>query len=137
KWRTNWEKRIFSNSAILMGSGLVARTRNLIMNYFGSLLGEGAISALALAAKLTEPLGRSMFTAVRMLMFSRTARLAADDNSAEIARLHEVGVSSAFLLLAPLSWWIALNSHAIVEALLLRGEFDARMAGIVALALIG
>src|SRR5690606_7102180 len=34
-------------------------------------------------------------------------------------------------------WWIALNSDAIVQTLLMRGEFDAEMAALVALALIG
>lgn len=135
--RRSWEGKIFSNSAILMGSGLFARTGSLITNYFASQLGGGAISALAVALKLTQPLGRTIFTAVRMFMFSRTSRLAADGNAKEIARLHAFGLGGSFLLLAPLLWWIGLNSGIVVETLFLRGDFDRRMAELVSLALIG
>jgi putative peptidoglycan lipid II flippase len=135
--RRNWEGKIFTNSAIVMGSGLLARTGTLVTNYFGSQLGDGAISALAVALKLTQPLSRTIFTAVRMFMFSRTSRLAVDGNAKEIARLQAFALGGSFLLLAPLLWWTALNSGIIVETLLLRGDFDHRMAGLVSLALIG
>lgn len=135
--RREWEGRVFANSAIVMSSGLVARTRLLILNYLGSLLGAGAISALAMSTKLIEPLGRSIFTAVRMLMFSRTARLAAVRNSKEMARIYDLALSASFLLLAPLLWWLGLNSAVVVDVLFVRGEFDMRMAALVSLALIG
>lgn len=135
--RRSWEGKIFANSAIVMGSGLLARTGTLITNYFASQLGSGAISALAMALKLTQPLGRTIFMAVRMFMFSRTSRLAADGNAREIARLQAFALGGSFLLLAPLLWWIGLNSEIIVETLFLRGDFDQRMAGLVSLALIG
>lgn len=135
--RRNWEGKIFTNSAIVMGSGLLARTGALVTNYFASQLGSGAISALAVAMKLTTPLGRTIFTAVKMFMFSRTSRLAADGNSKEIARLQAFALGASFLLLAPLLWWIGVNSGVVVETLFLRGDFDQRMAGLVSLALIG
>lgn len=135
--RREWEGRVFSNSAIVAGSGLLARIRPVIMNYFASLLGGGAIAAIALASRLTEPLGRTIFTAVRMIMFSRTARFAAEGNSRQIARLYDVGLSSSFLLLAPLLWWIGLYSNVIVETVFVRGEFDREMAALVSLALLG
>jgi putative peptidoglycan lipid II flippase len=141
RWRTavrrEWEGKVFSNSAIVIGSGLVARTKMVILNYLGSQLGSGAIAALAFSARLTEPLGRTIFTGVRMLMFSRTARLAVDGRSSEIARLHQIGIQASFLLLTPLLWWIGLNADIIVGTLFLRGEFDLRMATMVSLALIG
>ncbi|MBN1239525.1 MAG: hypothetical protein JXB36_13560, partial [Gammaproteobacteria bacterium] len=43
--RRDWERKIFANSAVVMGSGLVARTKVIVMNYLGSMLGGGAISA--------------------------------------------------------------------------------------------
>jgi len=135
--RREWEGRIFSNSAIVAGSGLLARIRPVIMNYFASLLGSGAIAAIALSSRLTEPLGRTIFTAVRMIMFSRTARYAADGNSRQIARLYDLGLASSFLLLAPLLWWIGLYSGVIVEVVFVRGEFDREMAALVSLALLG
>jgi peptidoglycan biosynthesis protein MviN/MurJ (putative lipid II flippase) len=87
--------------------------------------------------KLTQPLGRTMFTAVRMFMFSRTTRLAADGNAKEIARLQAFALGSSFLLLAPLLWWLGLNSGIVVETLFLRGDFDRSMSELVSLALIG
>ncbi|HEU4617070.1 MAG TPA: lipid II flippase MurJ [Gammaproteobacteria bacterium] len=135
--RTEWEGKIFFNSTIVMGSGLVARTRVLITNYIASLLGGGAISALAMSSRFIDPLGRTVFTAVKMMMFSRVARLAVDRNSKEIGRLYDVGIGASLLVLAPLIWWIGLNSKEIVEVLLLRGRFDADMAMLVSLALVG
>ncbi len=135
--RREWEGKIFTASAIVMGSGLLARTRFVIDNYLGSLLGSGAISALAMSQRLTEPLGRSVFMGVRLMMFSRTARYAVNRESREIARLYDNGLGSGFLLLAPVLWWMALNSRVIVDLVFLRGQFDARMAALVALALLG
>lgn len=135
--RRDWEGKIFSNSAIVAGSGLLARVRPVIMNYFASLLGGGAIAAIALSARLNEPLGRTIFTAVRMIMFSKTARFAAEGKSRQIARLYDVGLSSSFLLLAPLLWWIGLYAGVIVETVFVRGEFDRQMAALVSLALLG
>jgi putative peptidoglycan lipid II flippase len=135
--RREWEGRVFSNSAIVMGTGVVARTRGLILNYVGSLLGSGAISAIEMSNKLIEPLGRTVFTAVRMWMFSRTARLAVHRDSAAIARLYDVGLGASFLVLTPLLWWMGLNGRAVVGVLFVHGEFDLRMASLVTLALIG
>lgn len=135
--RPDWERQIFTNSAIVMSTGFIARSRSLIANYFASQLGSGAIAALALAYRLKEPLERTMFTGVRMLMFSRTARLAVDKNTREVARLYDFGLSATFLLLCPALWWIGLNSGEIVEVVFERGAFNASMTAVVALALIG
>src|SRR5690606_8875369 len=98
--RPEWEGKVVRNSAILMGSGLLVRTRGLIGNYLASTLGEGAISALALGYKLVEPLERTTFGGVRMLMYSRTARLAVDENAGEMSRLYRLGVAASFMLVA-------------------------------------
>lgn len=135
--RRDWELKIFSNSAIVMSSGLVARSRVIVANYLASLLGGGVISALAICSRITDPLGRTIFMTVRLMMFSQAARLAVSRDSKEIARLYHIGLGAGFLLLAPLLWWIALNAHVLVEVLFMRGEFDAAMAALVALALIG
>jgi putative peptidoglycan lipid II flippase len=103
-----------------------------VLNYLASMLGSGAISAIALAVKLTEPLERSMFTGIKMLMFSRTVRLAVQKDRRRIGELHSMGLRASFLVLAPLLWWISLNSHAIVQVLFLHGEFTREMAAVVA-----
>src|SRR5690606_27109574 len=47
--RADWERRVFTNSAVLMGSGLAARIPPIIATYLASLLGPGAITALSFA----------------------------------------------------------------------------------------
>src|SRR5690606_1680574 len=42
--RPGFERRVFGNSAIVMSTGIIARSRSVIMNYLGSQLGSGAIS---------------------------------------------------------------------------------------------
>ncbi|HEX6997126.1 MAG TPA: lipid II flippase MurJ [Gammaproteobacteria bacterium] len=135
--RPEWEKRIFTNSAIVMGSGLLVRTRGMIANYLASLIGEGAIAAMSLGHRLLDPLERTAFSGVRMILFSRLARLAAEDNPREMARLYRFGLPAAFLVLAPPLWWMALESDALVAVLFQRGAFDAGMTTLVALAIVG
>jgi putative peptidoglycan lipid II flippase len=120
-----------------MSSGLLVRTRALFGTYFSSLLGEGAVSALQLGYKLVEPLERTTFSGVRMLMFSRTARLAVEENSGEISRLYRLGVAASFLLLAPPLAWMCYEGKFLVGLLFERGAFDMRMTELVALAIIG
>lgn len=127
-----FERRVFSNTAIVMGTGFIARSKSIVMNYLASSLGGGAISALALTAKLTEPLQRSVFSGVRMLMFSHTARLVVDDRHDEAGRLYALGLCVSFLLLTPLLWWIAFNAGEIVRVLFGRGEFTPAMGVLVA-----
>jgi putative peptidoglycan lipid II flippase len=135
--RPEWERKVLVNSAILMGSGLLVRTRGLVGNYLASMLGEGAISALALGYKLVEPLERTTFGGVRMLMYSRTARLAVEDNATEMSRLYRLGVAASFLLVAPPLAWMCFESEVLVSFLFERGAFDSGMTTLVALAVIG
>jgi putative peptidoglycan lipid II flippase len=130
--RLGFERRVFTNSAIVMSTGLIARSKSIFLNWLASSLGSGAITAVALASKLTEPLERSAFTGVRMLMFSHTVRLAVERDRRSIGALYSMGLRAAFLVLAPLLAWIALNSGALVEVLYLRGQFTPDMAAVVA-----
>jgi putative peptidoglycan lipid II flippase len=135
--RPGFERRVFGNSAIVMSTGLLARSKSLIVSYLGSQLGPGAIAALALASKLTEPLERSAFTGIRMLMFSTTVRLLAARDRSKLGSLYSNGLRASFLVLAPLLWWIALDSHAIVQVLFQHGQFKPEMAILVAAVLVG
>jgi len=130
--RPGFERRVFVNSAIVMSTGLLARSKPIVLNYLASLLGSGAIAAMALATKLTEPLERSAFTGIRMLMFSRAVRLAVERDHRSIGELYSRGLRVAFLVLAPLIWWIALNSGALVEVLFGHGKFTPEMVSLVA-----
>lgn len=137
KIRPEWEKKIFTNSAIVMSSGLLVRTRGLVGTYLSSLLGEGAISALTLGYKLVEPLERTTFTGVRMLMFSRTARLVVEENARELSRLYRFGVGGSFLLIVPGLAWMCYEGELLVRLLFERGAFEPGMTTLVALAIIG
>jgi putative peptidoglycan lipid II flippase len=120
--RPGLERRVFANSAIVMSTGLLARSKSIIVNYLGSQLGPGAITALALASKLTEPLERSAFSA-------RERR--------NLGALYSNGLRASFLVLAPLLWWIALDSEVIVQVLFQHGQFTPEMATLVAAVLVG
>jgi putative peptidoglycan lipid II flippase len=137
KVRREWERPIFTNSAIVMGSGLLVRTRILIANFLASLIGDGVIAALSFGYRLIEPLERTMFSGVRRLMFSRTARLVVQNNPRELARLYRLALNASFLLLTPLLWWVVLESELVVGLLFERGAFDATMTALVAITLIG
>lgn len=130
--RPGFERRVFANSAIVMSTGLLARSRSIVVNYLASQLGSGAITALALASKLTEPLERSAFTGIRMLMFSRTVRLVEARDRDALGALYSTGLRAAFVVLAPLLWWIALHSAALVQLLFGHGQFTPEMSAAVA-----
>jgi putative peptidoglycan lipid II flippase len=132
KLRPGFERRVFGNSAIVMSTGLVARSKSIVLNYLASQLGSGAIAAVAIASKLTEPLERSAFTGIRMLMFSHTVRLVVARDRSKIGSLYSMGLRAAFVVLAPLLWWIALNSDALVQMLFQHGNFTPQMATVVA-----
>jgi putative peptidoglycan lipid II flippase len=134
--RRHLEATVFTNSAIVMSTGFLARTKSIVINMLASTLGDGAISALAFATKLTEPLERAAFSGARMFMFSRAARLYADNNVRELGQLYAVGIRAGFLLLVPALWWIILNSETLVEVVFARGEFTPRMTTLVAATLI-
>jgi putative peptidoglycan lipid II flippase len=135
--RPGFERRVFGNSAIVMSTGLLARSKSLIVSYLGSQLGAGAIAAIALATKLTEPLERSAFTGIRMLMFSTTVRLLAARDRSKLGALYSNGLRASFLVLAPLLWWIALDSQTLVQVLFEHGRFTPEMAALVAAVLVG
>jgi putative peptidoglycan lipid II flippase len=129
--RKHLERQVFANAAIVMSTGLIARTRSIVINALASTLGGGAIAALAFATKLTEPLERAAFSGGRMLIFTRAARLYADDRLQELGRLYAVAIRVSFMVLAPLLAWVALNSDVLVAALFARGEFTAEMTALV------
>jgi putative peptidoglycan lipid II flippase len=135
--RPGFERRVFANSAIVMSTGLLARSKGMIVNYLASQLGSGAITALALASKVAEPLERAAFTGIRMLMFSKTVRLVVASDRRGLGSLYSQGLRASFLVLTPLIWWIALTSGALVDVLFVRGQFTPEMATVVAGVLVG
>jgi putative peptidoglycan lipid II flippase len=135
--RKEWERKVFASAGVVMSTGLIARARPMIRNYLASLLGPGAIAALGLANRLVEPLERTAFTGLKMLMFSRSVKLFVAQDAKSLGRLYETGLAVTFLLMAPMVWWIALNNDLLVRLLFMRGAFGPEMSAMVSLALLG
>ena len=134
--RPEWEGRVFRNSAVLMGSGVIARSRGLLVNYFASMLGTGAISAMALAMKLVAPLRESALRGIRMVMFARSAKLFAQNDEAGLSRLYDMACAVIALFLVPCLVWLAIYRLEVVSLIFMRGEFTLEMAQLVAVALV-
>lgn len=130
-------RKIIQNSALLMGTGLIARCRSVIVPYFGSMLGEGAIAAISIAQKICNPVFQSAQVGVRMIVFSRSARAAARSDLRRVAQLHNVALTGVLFFVLPVASWYALESDVIVRAVFQRGAFTDSMAELVAAALVG
>jgi len=129
--------KIVRNSGVLMGTGLVARSKSVIVQYFGSQLGEGAISAVAIATKICQPVYQSALLGMRMILFSRSAKAVARDDKAAFARMHNRALIGVFFLTVPVAAWYAIEGELIVRALFQRGAFTDNMVSLVYAALLG
>ena len=130
-------RKILTNSALLTGTGLIARLRGPIMQYYGSQLGEGAIAAMTIALKLGRPIYESSLMGVHMIVFSRSSREVAKGNFEKLANIYNYALSAVLLGTMPIAVWIAYNALPLINVLFLRGEFTASMATLTTLALLG
>ena len=134
--RAEWEGRVFRNSLVLMGSGVIARSRGLLVNYFASTLGPGAISAVAIAMKIIAPLRESALRGIRMVVFSRSAKLFAQRDEVNLSRLYDISSAVIFFFLVPCLVWLGIYRLEVVSLVFLRGEFTFEMAQLVSIALL-
>ena len=130
-------RKILTNSALLTGTGLIARLRGPIMQYFGSQLGEGAIAAMSIAMKLCRPIYKTCLMGVHMIVFSRSAREVAKGNVDKLADIYNYALSAVLLGTMPIAVWMGLNAKPLINVLFLRGEFTSAMAELAVLALLG
>ena len=129
--------KILSNSALLTGSGLIARMRAPIMQYYASQLGEGAIAAMSLAIKLCRPIYQTSLMGVHMIVFSRSSKEVAKGNVEKLADIYDYALSAVLLGTMPIAVWMTLNAEPLINVLFLRGEFTHSMAALTVLALLG
>ena len=129
--------KIVRNSALLMTTGVVARSRSVIVQYFGSLMGEGAISAIVIAQKVCEPVYQSALLGIRMILFSRSAKAVARADTESFARMHNRAFAGVFFLTVPVALWYAFDGELIVRTVFQRGEFTDEMVCLVYAALLG
>jgi putative peptidoglycan lipid II flippase len=130
-------RQILANSALLTGSGLIARLRAPIMQYFGSQLGEGAIAAISITLKLCRPIYDTLLMGVQMIVFSRSSREVAKGNLDKLADIYNYALSAVLIAVMPIAIWIALNARPLIDVVFLRGEFTEAMAALTSLALLG
>ena len=130
-------RKILTNSALLTGTGLIARLRAPIMQYFGSQLGEGAIAAMSIAMKLCRPIYKTSLMGVHMIVFSRSSREVAKGHVDKLADIYNYALSAVLLGTMPIAVWIGLNAKPLINVLFLRGEFTSSMAALAVLALLG
>jgi putative peptidoglycan lipid II flippase len=129
--------KIVKNSSLLMSTGLIARSRGLIVTYFASQIGEGAISAFTIAQKISQPIYRNALLGIRMILFTRSARAAARENMGALARMHNRALAGVFLLTAPIAVWFLVEAELIVRAVFQRGAFTDTMVADVSAVLFG
>ena len=130
-------RKIVRNSGILIGTGFIARSRAIVVQYFGSQLGEGAISALAIAQKICVPVYQGALLGIRMILFSRSTKALARSDFEGFARMHNLAFAGVFFLTIPVAAWYAFEGNLIVSAVFQRGEFTDSMVVLVATALLG
>ena len=129
--------KIIRNSSVLMSTGLIARSRGIIAQYFGSQIGEGAISAITIAQKICKPIHRSALQGIQMILFSRSTKAVARENMDDFARMHNQALMGVFLITIPIAVWYAVEGELIVRAVFQRGAFTEEMVGWVYAALVG
>ena len=128
---------ILINSLKLTGSGLITKLRGPILQYFGSLLGEGAIAATSMALKLCAPVHEAALMGVRMIVFSRASQEAGRGNLSRLADLYNYSLSAVLLGVVPIAVWVTFNANSLVRVVFERGEFTQAMSTLVTLALLG
>jgi putative peptidoglycan lipid II flippase len=130
-------RRILINSFKLTGSGLITKLRGPILQYFGSLLGEGAIAATTMAIKLCAPVHEAALMGVRMIVFSKASQEAGRGNLVRLADIYNYSLSAVLLGVVPVAVWVTFNGHTLVRVVFERGEFTQAMSMLVTLALYG
>jgi putative peptidoglycan lipid II flippase len=74
---------------------------------------------------------------MRMMAFSRSARLHAQGQREQVGELTQRAVTMVLLVVVPLVAWIIFSREELVRVLFERGRFDAAMSERVALVLLG
>ena len=129
--------RVFRNSALLMSTGLVGRTRPLVERYFGSMLDGGGLSAFSIADRLSRPICTTSTVGVKMMSFSRGAKLYADGRVDELGVLYTKASVLVLLIIVPVVTGLMVVSERLIDELFVRGKFDQSMAMSLTMALLG
>jgi len=135
----NWREQDLWTTAKLVApfylGGLALEGRQLVTMVLLSLLPAGRFSALVLATRITEYLGRYIFSPIMTVTYPSLVQKAGE--SRERMRDHMIRVIRMFNFVAfPVLVWLLVFSDRIVKILFYRGKFQEHDVNDVALALI-
>jgi putative peptidoglycan lipid II flippase len=105
------------SSGWLILSGTLARARGFLERYLASLLGPGAVSALALAARISGPLQQGAALGLKVVAFRNASALVAAGRIEEAGQQSRQVVAVIIMLLAPISLWLAVDADLLVALL--------------------
>jgi putative peptidoglycan lipid II flippase len=112
------------SSVWLILSGTISRTRGFIENYLASLIGPGAVSAIALAIRISGPLQRGAALGMKVVAFRNASALVAAGRMEEAGRQSRQVVSIIIMLMVPVTLWLAADADLLINVL-----FSARHLG--------
>lgn len=119
---------------ILLGNSVV-QLNNIVDKALGSTLTEGALSALSYASSLNTMVTDVFIISLSTVLFPALTRDAASGDMDHYNDTLIQSLSGLSLLLVPISCITVLDSHAIVEIVYGRGNFQQQSIALTALAL--
>ena len=105
------------SSGWLVLSGTLSRARGFIERYLASQIGPGAVSALALAARISGPLQQGAALGMRAVAFRNASALVAAGRIEDAGRQSRQVVSAISLLLIPVALWLSVDADLLVALL--------------------
>ena len=105
------------SSGWLMLSGTLSYARGFIERYLASLLGSGAVSAIALAARFSAPLQQGAGLGMKLVAFRRASELVAAGKNSEAGHLSLQVISIVIMLLVQVSIWLAVDADLLIKVL--------------------
>ncbi len=105
------------SSGWLLLSGTLSRMRAFVERYLASQLGPGAVSALALATRISSPLQQAAALGMKLVAFRNASALVA------VGRFEEAGwqsrqvVAIVIMTLSPVAFWLAADADLLIPLL--------------------
>jgi putative peptidoglycan lipid II flippase len=105
------------SSGWLILSGTLSRMRAFIERYLASQLGPGAVSALALAARISSPLQQGAALGMKVVAFRNASALVTAGRVEEAGRQSRQVVSIVIMALSPVAFWLAADADLLIAIL--------------------
>jgi putative peptidoglycan lipid II flippase len=118
-------------------SNVVIQFDGVVDKAICSYLGSGVASAYTYAHTLEQFVTGTFTATITMVLLSRFASLAAENDSQNMRLTLEKSVSAMILILAPVTLIAMLCAGDIVTVVYMRGEFTAENVTVTAMALLG